>query len=136
MHFIEPEDPSASPNLALGGAVVPGAGPADDFGNASTPYLTIQDILGPAETEGVIAGISLAQQPSCFTETDDTTGDDVLGFKGQHTLSQIQAGAFQILVHTGSKGASATGGEINTKAIDLKQPPALSFSSAWATIDE
>jgi len=134
MHFVEPESPT---NLALGGAVGPGAVSPEPFADPSTPYLTMQQILGTTETEGVIAGVSVTQQPSCFTETADSLGDDVLGFRGQHMLSQIHTGKVQLLVHTGTKsGASTSGGAINTAAIDLPPPPALSFSSAWATIDE
>jgi type IV pilus assembly protein PilY1 len=136
MHFIRREGYPLSTDLSKGGDRPPGV-TSGDFSDVDRPYLDMQDILGNTEDEGVIAGISLAQQPSCFTELTDTAGDDVLGFRGQHTLSQVTAGKFQLIVHTGSKtGASTSGGAVNTAAIDLPQPPALSFSSAWATIDE
>jgi type IV pilus assembly protein PilY1 len=97
------------------------------------------DITGNSTvTTGVISGISLQQQPSCFSNSLDNFGDDVLGFKGQEVISQVTSGKFEIVVHTGNR-ASATsqaGAALNTARIELPTPRALSFISGWASIDE
>lgn len=102
------------------------------------PPQTIEQITGSTDNTGVISGISLQQQPSCYTSDLDTAGDDVLGFKGQQVLSQVNPGTFEIVVHTGNR-ASATSqanATLNTARIELPTPPALSFISGWASIDE
>ncbi len=129
MNYIEPEDTA---NLDLGGSAVA------DFPNASTPYKDAQTILGGSNTDTVIYGVSLVQQPSCYTEIADSLGDDVLGFRGQHQISQLSSGGFQLVMHTGSgtSSTSVSGAQTNSAVIDLAQPPALSYTSAWASIDE
>jgi type IV pilus assembly protein PilY1 len=99
---------------------------------------TFAQVTGGSTTTGVISGISLQQQPSCYSTALDNAGDDVLGFKGQQVISQVNSGAFEIVVHTGNR-ASATsqaGATLNTARVQLPTPPALSFTSAWASIDE
>jgi type IV pilus assembly protein PilY1 len=110
----------------LGGKVV--AGFPKDFAT----------VTGSVAGTGVISGISLQQQPSCFTNALDNVGDDVLGFKGQQLISQVNSGAFEIVVHTGNRASatSQSGGSLNTARIQLPTPPALSFISGWASIDE
>jgi type IV pilus assembly protein PilY1 len=99
---------------------------------------TFADVTGSSATTGVISGISLQQQPSCYTSGLDDVGDDVLGFKGQQTISQVNPGAFEIVVHTGNRASatSQSGASLNTARIPLATPPALSFISGWASIDE
>jgi type IV pilus assembly protein PilY1 len=123
MNYIEPET-TAEP--WLGGKLVTGY------------PKSFATITGSMSSTGIISGISLQQQPSCFTNTLDDFGDDVLGFKGQQVISQVNSGAFEIVVHTGDRqsATSQTGAALNTARIALAPPPALSFISGWASIDE
>lgn len=82
------------------------------------------------EDGATIFGVGVAQLPTC-TDTQTTT-DPYLGF-GTHTaLTNVNPGKYQLVMHTGSAGSSASGGKTNITTIDLPTPPANVVIDSWA----
>jgi len=83
--------------------------------------------------ESIIFGAGITQKPTCNAEA--TFDDPYLGF-GHTGLININPGRFQLVVQTGPGGASQTGGQINTRTIELTAPMTTTRIDSWASVIE
>jgi type IV pilus assembly protein PilY1 len=82
----------------------------------------------------IIFGVGVAQLPSC---TDEVSVADPYFGAGQHTsISNVQPGKFQLVMHTGNVGQAVPGGRSNVLTIDLPAPPSTARIDSWAAIVE
>lgn len=127
MHYLLPKAPDDRDD---GGAVTA------TFGGAE--YLSAGELAGVSEgsqEQPIVFGVTVAQLPTCLVE-DPAEQDDWLGL-GQHsTLTHVNPGKFQLIMHAGRTGQVIEGAETKTITVDLGTPQALSSVDSWATILE
>jgi type IV pilus assembly protein PilY1 len=108
-----------------------GGAPSGLPGDAQS--LTAQELTG-SDDGSIVFGVSVAQQISCFDVTSSTTGTSAIGFKGEHKLSQINPGKFQLLIQTGS--GTGVDGTPKVFAQDLQTPTSEAFLASWASVED
>jgi type IV pilus assembly protein PilY1 len=82
-----------------------------------------------------ISGISVTQQPTCYTSNIDALGDDLVGFRGMTRISQVNTAKFELVMHQ-NQPAPGANQQISTTTLTLETPPASSRIASWATIIE
>ena len=102
------------------------------FLNASAPPPRIQSIV---RNDAVVFGVSLAQQPTCFTTVDDAVGDDLFGYHGQTSIQQVTPAKFELVMHT-SPNTATTGQPVAQDSIELEAPTSFARVVSWASIIE
>jgi type IV pilus assembly protein PilY1 len=118
--------------------IEPNSDTKDDGGAPSglpgdAQFLTATELTG-SDDGSIVFGVSVAQQISCFDVTSSTTGTSAIGFKGEHKLTQINPGKFQLLIQTGSgKGVDGTP---KVFAQDLQTPTSEAFLASWASVED
>jgi hypothetical protein len=100
--------------------------------NPSAPPATVQSIV---HNDAVIFGVSLAQQPTCFTTVDDAAGDDLFGYHGQTSIQQVTPAKFELVMHT-SPNAPGPGQPVSATSIELAPPTSFARVVSWASIIE
>jgi hypothetical protein len=100
--------------------------------NASAPPPRIQSIV---RNDAVVFGVSLAQQPTCFTTVDDAAGDDLFGYHGQTSIQQVTPAKFELVMHT-SPTAPGAGQPVSDDTIELEAPTSFARVVSWASIIE
>jgi type IV pilus assembly protein PilY1 len=100
--------------------------------NPSAPPTRIQSIV---HDDAVIFGVSLAQQPTCFTTVDDAAGDDLIGYHGQTSIQQVTPAKFELVMHT-SPNAPGPGQPVSETSIALESPTSFARVVSWASIIE
>jgi type IV pilus assembly protein PilY1 len=118
MQYITPDDPS---NIQNGGEPAPGA--------ASDGVLVEKD-------GAVIFGVSLAKQPTCFSRVDDDVGNDLIGYQGQTTITQVTPAKFELVMHTSEGSGSPTVPGPAEESIELVKPSSFARVVSWASIIE
>lgn len=91
-----------------------------------------------AQFAAVTAGVAGVQDPDCSVPTDNATGDPILGYGHQITLSQINTGQFKLVYHTGNlkQSSDTSGAAVGVGETALTPPPTLSTIESWASIVE
>ncbi len=87
------------------------------------------------EQGATIFGVGVTQLPSC-NEVDTGFADPYLGSGTHRSISNVNPGKFQLVMHTGTAGASTGGGKTNTLSFDLPSPPAIATIDSWAALVE
>ena len=85
--------------------------------------------------DAVVFGVSLAQQPTCFTTVDDAAGDDLFGYHGQTSIQQVTPAKFELVMHT-SPTAPGPGQPVAANSIELEAPTSFARVVSWASIIE
>lgn len=119
MNYVLPQNPS---NFQQGGlaALLDG-----------TPPL-VQSIT---HDDAVIFGVSLAKQPTCFSRLDDAVGNDLFGFQGRTTVTQVTPAKFELVMQTSP--TSATAGQAPTQVSrTLEAPASFARVVSWASVVE
>ncbi|HEX6765398.1 MAG TPA: hypothetical protein VF103_07975, partial [Polyangiaceae bacterium] len=83
----------------------------------------------------IVSGVSVQQQPSCYTTDADVNGDDLVGYRGLMRVSQVNPGKFELVMHRSQTTASATQ-NIATQSRELPTPASQSRVASWASIVE
>ena len=112
--------------------------PEDPNASPVTLVQFIDNSSSLVDDGAVIFGVGIAQLPTCAEETTSAGSNDYLGHGTlSHTsLSRTNPGKFQLVMHTGNKGASPLGGQTKTVSFDLAEPPASAFFDGWAALVE
>jgi len=82
-----------------------------------------------------ISGVSVTQQPSCFTTSVDNIGDDLVGYRGLTRITQVNPGKFELVMHKNQAATGPNQGVANT-SVPLETPPATSRIASWANVIE
>ncbi len=86
-------------------------------------------------TDGsIIFGVGVMQLPSCSVDTPTT--DPYFGSGNHLQMTGIQPGKFQLVMHTGTVGATANGGQTRRLIVNLPTPPSTAHIDSWAAIVE
>jgi type IV pilus assembly protein PilY1 len=109
-------------------------GNAGEGGAVARPLLNTETDPCLQFGESVIFGAGITQKPTCNQET--AYNDPYLG-TGQHTaLTNVNPGKFNLIVQTGPSGTKPTGGEVNTRSIELQPPLTTTRIDSWAAVVE
>lgn len=128
MHYTD-----ASSAAAGGNKMLPVPTSVDASGRAQSA--TLEDLTGNADdAESNVYGVTVAQVPSCA----DEAGLDSDGFAGgKHTsVTNVNPGRFQLIMHTGKAGSTSTGGMTEMAEVDLPTPAKTAIIDSWAAIVE
>ncbi len=110
-----PEDPNATvPNFV-------------QFISASTSTLI--------DSGSTIFGVGVAQLPTC-NAVDTGFSDPYLGSGAHRSVTRVNPGKFQLVMHTGSGGSTVGGGKTKSLSFDLPAPPAIATIDSWAALVE
>jgi type IV pilus assembly protein PilY1 len=82
-----------------------------------------------------ISGVSVTQQPSCFTTSVDNIGDDLVGYRGLTRITQVNPGRFELVMHKNQAAPGANQG-VASSSVPLQTPPATSRIASWANVIE
>ena len=123
MNYIQPFSTSDFKQGGAGGLNNPTPTP-------STPFVQMIDY-----GDTVVSGVSIAQQPSCYSSAVDAIGDDRVGFGGMARISQVGTSKFQLVMHQNQSGTGSNQAIANSVQ-DLPTPPASSRIASWATLIE
>ncbi|MEZ4227855.1 MAG: PilC/PilY family type IV pilus protein [Polyangiaceae bacterium] len=82
-----------------------------------------------------IFGVGVAQLPTC-NEVDTGFSDPYLGSGAHRSVSRVNPGKFQLVMHTGAGGTAIGGGKTKTLSFDLPAPPAIATIDSWAALVE
>jgi hypothetical protein len=123
MNYVQPLNTS---DFKQGGA----AGLTNPTPTPTTPFIQMIDY-----GDTVVSGVSVAQQPSCYTSALDAIGDDLVGYGGMARISQVGTSKFQLIMHQNQTGTGANQALANS-VMDLPTPPASSRIASWATLIE
>lgn len=105
-----------------------------DPGNVGAFVQFIDSTSTLLQDGAIIFGVGVAQLPSCTDEVNTT--DPYFG-TGQHTsITNVQPGTFQLVMHTGTVGTSVPGGKSNVLTVDLPAPPSTARIDSWAALVE
>ncbi len=107
-----------------------------DDGGSKVKYLEFANIVPNVDsgTSPTVFGVTIAQLPTCAETT--TSGDDWLGYGTHTSMTNINPGKFELVVHTGTAGEALPGGKTNVFKKDLPTPPAFSQIDSWAALLE
>jgi len=109
-------------------------GVAGEGGAVGRPLLNTETDPCLQFGESIIFGAGITQRPTCNQET--TYNDPYLG-SGTHTsLTNVNPGKFNLIVQTGPSGTKPTGGEVNTRTIELQPPLTTTRIDSWAAVVE
>ena len=109
-------------------------GSAGEGGAVARPLLNTETDPCLQFGESIIFGAGITQKPTCNQET--TYNDPYLG-SGTHTqLTNVNPGKFNLIVQTGPSGNKPTGGEVNTRTIELQPPLTSTRIDSWAAVVE
>ena len=88
--------------------------------------------------DAVIFGVSLAKQPTCYSTIDDDVGNDLIGYQGQTTITQVTPAKFELVMHTSSGSGSGSGSVQgpNQQSVELEKPSSFARVVSWASIIE
>ncbi|HMJ13600.1 MAG TPA: hypothetical protein VK524_19410 [Polyangiaceae bacterium] len=82
----------------------------------------------------VIFGVGVAQLPTCIEE-GAATSDPYFG--GTHaSMTTVQPGQFQLVMHTGNSGTAVQGGRTNVLTLPLTSPANTPRIDSWAAITQ
>jgi type IV pilus assembly protein PilY1 len=112
------------------------AAAAHKGGAVASPALDTTQPDQPCLPEGnsVIFGPGITQEPTCFAT--DTYNDPYLGTSKHTSLTNVNAGKFNLVVQTGMHGTNETKGQINTTTMALQTPVASTRIDSWAAVVE
>jgi type IV pilus assembly protein PilY1 len=97
---------------------------------ASPPKVQVRDF-----GDTFISGVSVTQQPSCYTSDIDALGDDLVGYRGMARITQVNPAKFELVMHQ-NQAATGANQAISTTSITLETPPTSSRIASWATVIE
>jgi type IV pilus assembly protein PilY1 len=109
-------------------------------GRAQLPGVSglVQSLTAAAATgdaNATIFGVTVAQQPTCSTATETSDGSSF--GSGTHTsVTNVNPGKFQLIMHTGSGGTQVDGGSSRVATIPLNKPVSASRIESWASLIE
>lgn len=128
MHYVLPTvDLSNAPQ-------VPGGGRAQlPSPSGLVQFLTAAGATGDANAS--IFGVTVAQLPTCATRAT-TSDSDFLSQGSRTTISDVNPGKFQLVMHTGSGGTQIAGGTSRVSTINLATPANASRIESWASLIE
>lgn len=125
--------PKATADLSAGGRE---RLPEDPNATSPTFVQFISASTSPLIDQGsTIFGVGVAQLPTC-NEIDTGFDDPYLGNGSHRSVSRVNPGKFQLVMHTGSAGTAVGGGKTNTLTFDLPAPPAVATIDSWAALVE
>jgi len=109
-------------------------GNAGDGGAIARPLLNTDTDPCLQFGESIIFGAGITQKPTCNQE--QTYNDPYLG-TGSHTaLTNVNPGKFTLIVQSGPSGSKPSGGEVNTRTIELQPPLTTTRIDSWAAVVE
>ncbi|HTQ05371.1 MAG TPA: hypothetical protein VMI54_16020 [Polyangiaceae bacterium] len=110
----------------------------DPVSGTTDPSSGPRDYAKLTSFAAVTAGVAAVQDPNCSVTTDDTTGDPVLGYGHQISMSQINTGQFKLVYETGNQKQSGQDQNVKVGVAEtvLATPPTLSTVESWASIVE
>ena len=129
VHYLIPKEAA---DISQGGAE---RLPEDPAASPVTLVQFIDSTSSLLSDDAVIFGVGVTQAPSCNDSTT-SAGDPYFG-GGTHTsLTNVNPGKFQLVMHTGSGGTAQLGAAANTLEIDLPSPQTTARIDSWAAIVE
>jgi hypothetical protein len=102
-----------------------------------TPSL-VQSLAAAAATGdagATIFGVTIAQQPTCSTAAQ-ASDSAFLGSGSHTTITNVNPGKFELIMHTGSGGTQIAGGSSRVATIPLTEPVSGSRVESWASLIE
>ncbi len=106
--------------------------------NGALP-IPLNSSIAPKSTPlepGIVFGVSIEQQPTCSTETEEFSGDPYLGGYGEHTsINSVNPGKFQLVYQLGGVTTSSKN-KVTTTKVELDPPPNSVRIDSWAPIFE
>ena len=144
---FEPEDPSSGAACKAGSSRVWGVdylipkqtadlsqGGKERLPDGGTFVQFIDSSSTLLQDGAVIFGVGVTQLPSC---TQEATSTDPYFGTGTHTsISSVEPGKFQLVMHTGNVGQTVVGGKSKQLEIELPTPKSTSRIDSWAAIVE
>ncbi|MET0596176.1 MAG: hypothetical protein ABW133_26000 [Polyangiaceae bacterium] len=109
-------------------------GNAGEGGAVGRPLLNTETDPCLQFGESIIFGAGITQRPTCNQE--QTYNDPYLGTQNHSQLINVNPGKFNLIVQTGPSGNKPTGGEVNTRTIELQPPLTSTRIDSWAAVVE
>jgi type IV pilus assembly protein PilY1 len=128
MHYV-------LPTTGLGGVELLTQGGRAQLPGSSGVVQFLTAALATGDAGATIFGVTVAQQPTCSTASSQTDSD-FLGSGSHTTLSNVNPGKFQLVMHTGSGGTQVDGGTSRVATIPLSEPVSGSRIDSWAALVE
>jgi type IV pilus assembly protein PilY1 len=128
MHYV-------LPTLGFGGIPLLTQGGRAQLPGALGPVQSLTAALATGDAGATIFGVTVAQQPTCATSAQEASSD-FLGGRTHTTLSNVNPGKFELVMHTGSGGTQIPGGSSRVATIPLSPPVTGTRIDSWAALLE
>lgn len=92
------------------------------------------DPNNPIPEGSVVFGVAVTQLPSCVEEPSTESVDRYYGSGTHKRVTRISPARFQLLMQTGSAGATVEGGQTKVVSVELPAPNTSPRIDSWAAI--
>ena len=88
----------------------------------------------PLAEGSIVFGVAVTQLPSCVEQPPSDSVDRYYGTGTHKRVTRITPATFQLLMQTGSAGASVAGGQTKVVSVNLPSPDTSPRIDSWAAI--